>query len=98
MAEGHIRIDFLYTLLKGRPKYLADLVIHCMGFSWSSILMWQGSKLAWHSLITQARSSEAMMWPLFPSQVTVPIGLFFLSAILLGKIVQDMRLLVKGEN
>jgi hypothetical protein len=33
-----------------------------------------GWRLAAHSLKIGARSSEAMAWPLFPSQVVGPIG------------------------
>jgi len=86
LMDGHIRVDFLYAHFRGRVKKAVDVVIPCIGVCWSAMVMWQGGKLAWHSLVTNAHSSEAMMWPLFPSQVTVPFGAFLLCLILINQI------------
>jgi len=91
LAKGHIRVDFIYSHFRGKIKKVADIFIPCVGLCWSAIVMWQGGKLAWHSLVKGARSSEAMMWPLFPSQVTVPIGAFLLCLVLIQKILENFR-------
>ncbi len=92
LVEGHIRIDFIYSRFKGKVKRFADVIIPLIALCWSVILVWQGGKLAWHSLVTGAHSSEAMMWPLFPSQVMVPIGGFLLCLVLIAKILRNIGL------
>jgi TRAP-type mannitol/chloroaromatic compound transport system permease small subunit len=91
LKEKHIRVDVLYGIFKGRVKLVADIIIFIAGFIWSSVLVWQGGILALHSLKTSARSETIMSWPLFPSQVMVPIGAFLLILILIGKIVRDIN-------
>jgi len=96
--DGHIRIDFIYERFRGKTKKIADSIIPLIGLIWSATVMWQGGRLAWGSLINWERSNEAMMWPLFPSQVTIPIGAFLLCLVLLGKIVKNIKSLGQGGN
>lgn len=98
LVDGHIRVNLIYVHFGRRLKNIADIVIHIMGLCWGSVLVWQGWKLAWHSLITGARSSEITAWPLFPSQVLVPIGAFLLCLVLVGKLVQDIERVFQGGN
>jgi len=91
LMEGHVRVDFVYSHFRGKVKKLADIMIPIIGLCWSAIVVWQGGKIAWQSLVNNAHSSEAMMWPLFPSQVTVPIGAFLLCLILINKILKNFR-------
>lgn len=84
-VEGNIRIDFLYSRFRNRTKHLVDAIICLVGLVWTGMLIGQGCRLAFHSLKIGARSSEAMAWPLFPSQVLVPVGSVFLALVFLGK-------------
>jgi len=95
LVEGHIRIDFLYDHFKGKVKNVIDIIISLVGICWCVIVMWQGGRIAWYSYLTDARSEEIMMWPLFPSQAMVPVGAFLLCLILLGKIVKNLSFLFK---
>ena len=94
--EKHIRIDFIYERLRGRAKHLADIIVPCIGLCWCVIVVWQGGRIAWHSYVTDARSAEILMWPLFPSQVMVPVGGSLLGLILIGKIVKNIGRLREG--
>jgi TRAP-type mannitol/chloroaromatic compound transport system permease small subunit len=93
IAERHIRIDFIYERFRGRTKNIMDVVISLFGLLWSGTLIWQGGRLALHSLATNARSADAMMWPLFPSQVMVPLGAGMLFLVLMGKLIHNVRAL-----
>jgi TRAP-type mannitol/chloroaromatic compound transport system permease small subunit len=97
LADGHIRIDFLYGRFKGKKKLLADIAIPCIGLCWSLIVVWQGARLAFHSLAIGACSADAMMWPLFPSQILVPVGAALLVLAFIGKIIKNINLLIKGK-
>jgi TRAP-type C4-dicarboxylate transport system permease small subunit len=93
LTEGNIRIDFLYERFSPRVRAGVDIFIHCAALAWVLMLMWQGWRLAWESWELGARSSEAMAWPLFPSQVLVPIGCLLLSLVILRKIGQRIKFL-----
>jgi TRAP-type C4-dicarboxylate transport system permease small subunit len=90
LKEHNIRIDFLYMRFRGRLKHFADLLISLIGFCWSGMLVWQGLNLALHSFHIHARSSEAMAWPLFPSQIIIPIGAALLCLTFVGKFCQSL--------
>ena len=96
VTEGHIGIDFVYARFRGKTKNVVDIFIYAVGFCWSAVLVWQGGRLAWKSLVTGARSAEIMRMPLFPSQVMVPIGAFLLCLIFIGKILNKVGLLTRG--
>ncbi|MCB2191069.1 MAG: TRAP transporter small permease [Deltaproteobacteria bacterium] len=98
MVDGHIRIDFLYERFSGKRKALVDVIIPLIGMTWAVIVVWQGGRLAFKSLAIGARSSQAMEWPLFPSQILVPIGGVMLGLILLGKVIKAMNILFRGEK
>jgi TRAP-type mannitol/chloroaromatic compound transport system permease small subunit len=98
VQEGHIRIDFLYERFRGKTKAFADILIAFIGLCWGLMVVWQGIRLAFHSLSIGARSADAMMWPLFPSQILVPFGAALLCLVLLGKIIKNIIHLTKGNK
>lgn len=98
LSEGNIRIDFLYNRFSARLRMVADIVIYLIGICWGAMVVWQGWLLAWESWQISARSSEAMAWPLFPSQVLVPIGSLLLCLVMVLKIVQRIRDLIAGKG
>lgn len=88
IRDHHIRIDFIYERFAGLRKKIADVFINCVGISWALIVCWQGGRIALHSWETSARSSDSMMWPLFPSQVLIPIGSGLVGLVLIAKLVK----------
>lgn len=98
LADGHIRIDFLYGRFKDKTKTVMDTIIPCIGLCWSVMVLWQGGRLAFHSLKMGARSADAMMWPLFPSQIVIPVGAALLVLVLIGKIIKNIGRLIEGKK
>ena len=97
VVDGHIRIDFLYGRFKGRTKTVMDILIPFIGLGWCLMVLWQGCRLAFHSLKMGARSADAMMWPLFPSQILIPVGAALLALVLIGKIIKNIGLFIAGK-
>ena len=98
LIEGHVRIDLLYGKFKGKRKAIVDIAISVLAIAYCTVLVWQGGILAWDSLAMHATSAEAMMWPLFPSQVLVPIGAFLTILVFIGKIYYSLGSLHKGGS
>jgi len=96
--EGNIRIDFIYSRFKGKKKAAVDAFIGLIGLCWSAVVAWQGVVLSSHSWEIGARSAEAMAWPLFPSQVLIPIGAFLLCLVFVGKIVINIHYIFSSED
>ena len=98
LTEGNIRIDFIYGRFSGRVKALVDVFIYLAALCWTVIILWQGWRLARDSWEISARSSEAMAWPLFPSQILVPIGAFLVGLVLLMKMGRRIRKLLSSRG
>ena len=98
LEDGHIRIDFLYGHFKEKTKTIMDIIISFIGLFWVVMVLWQGGRVAFHSLKMGARSADAMMWPLFPSQILVPIGAALLFLTFIGKIIANINLLIEGKK
>jgi TRAP-type mannitol/chloroaromatic compound transport system permease small subunit len=98
LEDGHIRIDFLYGHFKEKTKTIMDIIISFIGLFWVVMVLWQGGRVAFHSLKMGARSADAMMWPLFPSQIVIPLGASLLALVLIGKIIKNIGFLIEGKK
>lgn len=96
--DGHVRADFFYGRFRKRGKARLDLFIDTVCIYYAAILVWEGWKLAWESLVYDEVSSGGVRWPLFPFQVLVPLGSAMVILLLVVRIICNARyLLGKGE-
>ena len=93
LAGGHVRVDLLWASLSKKRQATADIFTSVLIFAFCIALVWKGSELAFRSLADNRLSAEAMAWPLFPSQMTVPIGGFLLGMQSLAKLWRDIAAL-----
>lgn len=96
LAEGNIRIDFLYSRFSPRMRAFADVFIYLIAMCWTGIIIWQGWLLALESWEISACSSEAMAWPLFPSQILIPVGALMLMGVFAYKLMRQFRFIISG--
>jgi len=97
LIEGqHVRVDLFWLKLSERRKALADLFTSVLFFAFVVALVWKGSEMTIRSFTDGTTSSEAMAWPLYPSQAMVPIGGFLLGLQGLAKFWRDLRTVRKG--
>jgi TRAP-type mannitol/chloroaromatic compound transport system permease small subunit len=95
--DGHVRMDLLYARLSGKRKAIADILINMIAMCWVGMLFWQGGRIVLHSFLARARSSDAMMWPLWPSQLMIPIGTLLLGVVLICKLLFAVSVLIERE-
>ena len=96
--DGHVRADFFYARIVGRPKAIVDIVIDLICITYCAMLTREGWMLAYESLLYNEVSSGGVRWPLFPFQVMVPIGGAMIIVCLLIRILVNLRFLVfKGK-
>jgi TRAP-type C4-dicarboxylate transport system permease small subunit len=97
MAGGFVKVDFILNRLK--PKYRAFVeLVHCfIALGYCFVILWQGTHLAIWSLQRRMVSS-GMGWPLFPTQVIVPIGTVLLILSIISFIMDQVRSFRKAED
>lgn len=76
--DGHVRADFIYSHLSRKPRLIIDTIATALTLFYCTFIVWQGWDYAWESFSKGSSTAEAVDWPLFPSQVLVPIGTFLL--------------------
>jgi len=94
--DGHVRADFLYGRIQGRPKAVLDVFIDVASIFYVSILLWEGGLMAWESFLFDEVSTGGVRWPLAPFQAMVPLGAALVIFLLLVRIVRNVRLLASG--
>jgi TRAP-type mannitol/chloroaromatic compound transport system permease small subunit len=97
LHEGHVKVDVLYQVLPDRVKALLDVITSALFFIFVIVLVWKGWGFAHESFVEGKRSSEAMGWPLYPSQMMIPIGGFLIGLQGLAKLIRDIAIFKKGK-
>lgn len=98
MIDGHVRADFFYAMVTGRPKAWLDLFIDLICICYCGILIWEGGLLAWESLQYGEVSTGGVRWPLFPFQALVPLGALLVILGILARSLTNVRFLMgKGS-
>ncbi|MEW5913466.1 MAG: TRAP transporter small permease subunit [Thermodesulfobacteriota bacterium] len=97
LTDGHVRVDIFWSTLSPRGRALADIVTSLLFFAFCVALVWKGSEMVIRSIADKSTSAEAMAWPLFPSQLTVPLGGLLLGLQGVAKLRRDIATLRRGE-
>lgn len=92
--DGHVRADFFYGRVTGRPKAWLDLFIDLICIAYCNILVWEGGLLAWDSFQYGEVSSGGVRWPLFPFQALIPLGAMMVILGILARSLTNVRFLM----
>lgn len=92
--DGHIRMTFLHSLLKGKSVIILDIITFIVGIAFFSIITYITGKFAIGSYLIGSRSMQITRTLLWVPQSLIPIGSFimalqFLSNTLKG--IDDLR-------
>ncbi len=81
---GHVRVELIIDRPRPGPRRVLNIIAFTLAVIFAAVLTWQTLALALTSLGRGARSSTPMAIPLFPAQILIPIGSFFLCLQALG--------------
>jgi len=87
----HVRVKLVVSRLSSRPGAIVGIVAAVLGLCFACLLVWKGWGIAWISLVKGYHDDPPPGYPLFPSQVMVPIGAFILVIAFVERIVQLAR-------
>jgi TRAP-type C4-dicarboxylate transport system permease small subunit len=74
MMDGHIKITLVTERLGFRSRRISQTLVNLLGLFYTTILMWQGWMMAWHTYTLKAVFPTIVGIPKFPVQVIIPIG------------------------
>ena len=96
LADGHIAVDMFYIKINKKVRNYLDIFIRLVSLTWTVALLVLGWQLAGDSLLKGSHSSQSMMWPLFPSQVLIPIGCLLMALVIIGQITKAIAIIKRG--
>jgi len=77
--KGHIRMVFLHTLLKGKPRVVLDIYAFAVGLLFCSVLTVTTSLFFWDSVVNNSRSMQISETYLAIPQFFMPLGALILT-------------------
>jgi len=98
LHEGHVRVDILYQIFSPRIRALLDVITSLFFFLFIIVIVWKGWQFAYDSFVQGKHSSQAMGWPLYPSQMVIPAGGFLIGIQGLAKLCKNIITLIKGQD
>ncbi|MBW1682643.1 MAG: TRAP transporter small permease subunit [Deltaproteobacteria bacterium] len=96
LRNGHVSVDILFSRFHFRTKAVLNCLTSIFFFMFVLGLLWMGWDMAANSWKYHETSGTILDWPLFPTQVMVPVGSFLLLLQGLVKIVADFRTALTG--
>jgi len=73
-ADGHVRIETFYDKMKGRKRFIVDIMNFLCIAIVSVLLMWKGTEAGIESLLAGERSHTVWAPYIAPIKLAVPIG------------------------
>ena len=86
---GHVRVDLIVSRFPRRAQALTDFISTLLALALFSLIVWRGIETAisyWHS----NRTIDILYIPIFPFQLFVPFGAFFLCLVLIIQLLHSI--------
>lgn len=97
-ANGHIRMDILYSRLSTKGKALMDIATVWFAFLFCSALLWGSGKATWKSLEVLETSGTTLNAPIYPIKIIAFVGICLLLLQWVAEFARNIVILVKGEQ
>ncbi len=91
VREGkHIRVDFIFSLLKGKAVHVAELVAAIIWFLFCVFVVYNSVELL-SSIVRSGQFSPVMRMPMLYPYLSVPIGVGMMGLRLIGNIKGEIQ-------
>jgi len=97
LRGGHVNVDILYGRFTFRKRAVLDCITSFFFFIFIAVLIWNGWKMSYGSLLQKETSGTLLDWPLFPTMFMVPVGALLLLLQGVVKFVNDLLIAISGE-
>ena len=90
LCDGHVRMDVIYNLLSSKIKSFLNILSFIPLIIYCSVILFEGSKMAYDAFVTLEKSASAFAPYLFPIKVCIPLGAFLLIVQGFAKLIRDI--------
>lgn len=95
---SHVNLDVVYARFSPKTKAILDLFTSFFTFSFLLVLIVEGGKTAWNSLITLEHDSTQWAPPLYPIRLMLVLGALLLFLQVLAKFVRDFMMAINRSS
>ena len=96
VSKRHIRIESMVSHIPLRGRAILSVLTLTPSLIFFSLVAWQGWEAAWTSYVQGSKTNYSLALPLFPAQLCIPIGSFFLCLALLKELWEVCYFLIYG--
>lgn len=96
--DAFVKLDLLYSRLNERKKAICDIITFPIAFLYLYILIWKGSQAAILSFTVKEVTPTAIPIILYPLKSLIPFGAFCALLVVINKLVQDIKTLIRQEK
>ncbi|MFC1917888.1 TRAP transporter small permease subunit [Chloroflexota bacterium] len=75
---AHVRMELLIDRIKGKGRYIIEIIYLALFLLAFAIITWQGAKSTWIAFSTGDTSMSIVPIVTWPARLIVPVGCFFL--------------------
>jgi TRAP-type mannitol/chloroaromatic compound transport system permease small subunit len=98
VERAHVNVDILYGRLTAKKKALVDLATSFLFFLFLGVLLWQGTSLAYDSIIRLETSQSIWNPHVWPVKAAIPLAGLLLLLQGLVRLASDIRVLMDLPN
>ncbi len=98
LQEKHIKVDILLTRLSPKARRIIDLITSPFFFLGCLVLLWEGGKFAWRSLVIGEGMGSIWNPPLYPLKMTIPFGAILLMFQGIVKFIRDLKFVINFKT
>lgn len=96
LRGGHVNVDVLYGRFPIKTRAVLDCLTSFFFFIFVCVIIWNGWKMSYQSMVYGETSGTLLDWPLFPTMFIVPIGSLLLLLQGIVKFMNDLITAVTG--
>jgi TRAP-type mannitol/chloroaromatic compound transport system permease small subunit len=94
----HVRTDVVVGLLTARSQAIVAAIVSVVFFYYIGLLLWNGSLMAWTSILRNEYVASVFRSPLWPAKLTIPIGAFLLLMQGIANLIRDVYFASTGRR
>ena len=95
--NAFVKLDLFYARFSQRKKAVCDIITVVFTFLFLSVLIWKGTQAALLSIKLNQHTPTGVPIPIYPIKICIPIAAFFVSLVVIKKLVHDIQTVIKNK-
>ena len=95
--NAFVKLDLFYARFSQRKKAVCDIITVVFTFLFLSVLIWKGTEAALLSIKLNQYTPTGVPIPIYPIKICIPIAAFFVSLVVIKKLIYDIQTVIKHK-